>query len=360
MTPFFSISANGTPITDRLSGFGVRLSVIDGVGTTGDRIELEITDPNGLVDEPDQGMILDVSGGYLERPLRRFGAFKVDQVSVNGYPQTISVFGQSVDARSVQKERRTRAYPQQTYPTYGDIFAKVADEIGLSLKIDPELAARANTFEAQTEESGLAFARRIGESLDAGVTAKDGNLVIVRQGEGTTASGRNLPVIDVSPGHNLIGYSVSLSGKPQYGRVKATWFDQRQVEHKMVVATAGGEGPEFVLRAPYQNEEDAARAADAKVKELSRAQGSASFELVGDPNLPAESFLQVTGVKRSANGLWRSVEVTHTFSSSAPYTNTVRCESPTGGPRASSTSGSSANSEDSLLVGSGLLGDGAD
>ena len=310
----------------------MRLSITDGVGETSDRIELELTDQDGLVQEPPEGTKLQVSGGY-DGSLRNFGTFVVDQVTVSGYPQSIQIAAQSMDAKSAQKERRTKAFAQKEFPTHQDIFAKVSGDIGLTLKMDPVIGAKKNVFEGQTEESGLAFLTRIGKSLDASVTVKEGNLVVVRKGEGQSVSGIALPVLLVAPGINLISYNVTIAGKPKYGSVKATWFDRGKVEHKFVVKPSAVDGPEFVLREPYQSEDDAERAAEAKVKELSRAEGSATFEVAGDPMIRAEAFVHVQGVKRSADGLWRVTEVTHEFSSSGPYTTSLRCEPPTGGPK---------------------------
>ncbi|MBO6755766.1 MAG: late control protein D [Roseibium sp.] len=332
MRPYFDISAGGQSITGPLSQFSLALTIVDSSGKNADNLQLDVSDPNGVFAVPSTGQTLGAIAGYVDQ-VRNFGDFIVDQVSFAGYPQTITVSAQSADAMSAQKQKRTESYTREEYPTYGSIFQKLAGRNGLSLAISPSLASKTVVYEAQSEEDDIAFATRIAKKIDGGVTVKSGRLVVIQNGAGLSASGLSLPSIVVAPGLNLLadggGYQVTLVDKPKHGTVKATWFDRQKARNTVVIKETGSSGPEFVIRQPFQSEEDATKAAEAKVKELSRAGGSATFSIAGDPYAQAEAFVQVAGVRPGVDGPWRAKTVSHYWSGSKAYTTTLECEIPT-------------------------------
>jgi hypothetical protein len=328
MRPFFKVTAGGVDITSKLVGRGISLTITDGVGRESDTIALEIDDVDGGVAAPRTGVILTVEGGYEDGPQRNFGDFKVDQVAYSGWPQKISISAQAVDAKSDQKQKRVLDYQVEDFPTYGDIFEAAAGRMGLSLKISAEIKSKANPYEMQSEENDLSFSTRLGDKLDASVSVKSGNLVVVKRGKGTTVSGQPLPTIIVQYARNVLSYNVTRKDKPKHSEVTATWFDRDSVERKEVTVSGGEEGPTFLLRDPYANEDEAKENAEAKSKELQRGEASASFEIDGDPNARAEAYVEAIGLRDQVDGLWRATTVTHNFSSSSPYTTSIECELP--------------------------------
>jgi len=327
-TPFFKISAGGKDITSKLSGIGISLTITDGVGIESDTISLVIDDQDGVVKAPKTGVILEIEGGYLEGPKRNFGKYKVDQVAYSGYPQMISISAQSVDAKSDQKQRRVDDYPKEDFPTYGDVFEKLAGRMGLKLSITDELKSKKLSFEFQSEENDLSFTTRLGQKLDASVTVKSGNLIIAKRGTGKSVSGYELPVIDITGGVNVLNYTVTTKDKPKHAEVEASWFDRESAERKTLSVEVGSEGPKFLMRAPFQDEAEARLAAEAQAKTLQRGEASASFSIDGSPHARAEAYVYATNIRSIVDGKWRAVSVTHNFSSSAPYTTGVECELP--------------------------------
>ncbi len=325
--PFFKISVNGQDITSRISGRGISLTITDEVGLNADNLQLEIDDPGAKVSPPKKGVKINAIGGYVGRE-RNFGTFIVDQVSYRGYPDIISISAQSLDAMSAAKQSRPKAYSSEKYPTAGKIFEDVAGRIGVSPAISPDIAAKPNAYVAQTEEGEIEFLTRLGAMFDAAVTIKSGRLVVVPKGQGKSASGEKLPQIIVEPGLNLISYTATGFDRPKFGSVEATWFDRGKVERTVVTVATATEGPAFLIREPFQSEADANEAAAAKMKELSRAEASASFEIDGDPFSRAEALVKVGKVRTDVDGMWRAKSVTHKFSSGGPYTTSLQCEFP--------------------------------
>lgn len=327
-TPYFSISAGGVDITGNLAGLGLSMTITDGEGTEADTLQIEIDDPNGSVIAPETGAVLSPVGGYLDSGVRDFGLFTVDNVTYEGWPQKISISAKSVAAMSAAKQAEPKNFTKDEYPTYGDIFGYVAGTIGVGLQMAGELMGIANPTEGQTEEDGLEFLSRLGEKINASVSVKSNNLTVTVKGSGQSASGGGLQQIQVSPGLNIISYSVTWKDEPKHSEVESTYYDRAKNERKTVTESTGMDGPKFLMRHPYQEEGEAQRAAQSKAKELTRAQGEATFVIEGDPFAQVEAFVMVSGCRSKVDGLWRAKQVTHQFSASGPYTTSLQCDVP--------------------------------
>ncbi len=328
MRPYFQISVGGQDLTGKLAGRGISLTVTDGVGLSSDSVQIEIDDQDGVVSAPRTGVKITVSGGYVDGAYRTFGEYIVDQVQFSGYPQKISISAQAADAKSAQKSRRPKDYRKEKFPTYGDIYKDLAGRMGLQLAIDGSIAGTSNPYEGQGEEDDMAFGSRMGGKLDAHVSIKSGRLIVVPRGAGTTASGGAMPQIVVARGVNVLSYNATLKDKPKHTKVKATWFDRKKVERKEVEEKAGSEGPDYLIRKPYNSEAEAKAGAKARAGELKRGEASATFTINGDPNARAEAYVSAQGLRSNVDGLWRATTVTHNFSATGAYTTSIQCELP--------------------------------
>lgn len=330
-TPVFYIEANGSDVTDRFRAGGlVTMTITETDGEKADSAEIVVDDPEGSVATPQRGSKLNLKGGYLDGVIRDYGEFEVDQVMLEGYPQTIVISLQAVSAKSSAKERRPKDYRREEYPTYGDIFEDVAGRVGLSLHISGEIASVPNEYEAQSEETEQGFLTRLGAKLDAAVMIKNGRLVVVPKGEGESAGGSPMPKITIRPGDggNLITYSVTWMDRPEHDRVVATWYDRRGNTRREVEESTGMEGPAFLIREAFQSEDEAKQAAEAKAKQLKRGRATASFTIDGDPMATAGAFVEAEDIRDDVDGTWSSKTVTHEYSSSEAFSNIIECELP--------------------------------
>jgi len=325
--PFFQILQGSSDVTALVGQRNISLSLTDGVGLDADSVTYEIDDKDGIIAPPRTGVTITVIGGYVGRT-RNFGQFIVDQVTLSGYPQKISVSAQSAGAKTAIKQKRPKSYDKEDYPTYQDIYAEVAGRSGLQLAIASEIGSIKVEYEAQTEENDLEFATRIGMNLDAHVSVKSNRLIVVKRGAGKSASGASLGGTIIRSGVNLIAYSVNVKDTPKHTKVKATYFDRQKAKREEVEATSGSEGPEFLIREPFGTKDEAERAAEAKAKDLKRIEGQANFTIEGDPFLMAESIVTAAGIRPLVDGPWRTTTVTHNWSGSDAYVNEVACEKP--------------------------------
>ncbi|NTD85505.1 phage late control D family protein [Agrobacterium tumefaciens] len=327
----FTISADGVDVTSNFAGANMTMTITDAAGWKSDTLQVVLDDLDGMTIAPRTGAVLNPIGGY-EGNMRDFGLYAVDSIVYDGWPQKITIDAKSVAAKSAAKQREPKAYPEKDFPTYGDIFLDIAKRIGVQLKISVEIKSKKNTYEAQADENSLEFTTRLGEKLNASVSIKAGNLVVVKKGAGLSVSGGSLGIITISKGFNLLSYSVTEKDEPKHKEVEATWYDRKTNKREIVTVQTGMDGPKFLMRTPFQDEQEAKAAAEAHAQELLRMRGDASFEIDGDPFAMAEAWAVVSGCRTRVDGMWWAKTVTHQFSADAPYRNSIQCAAtPEGG-----------------------------
>lgn len=341
----FSISADGKDVTGNIAPILVSMTITDSEGLQADTLSIVIDDVDGSVEPPRTGAILRAIGGY-EGQLRDFGEFSVDNVSYQGWPQTITVSAQSVAMLGLAKQRLVKSFDQKDFETYGDVFKEAAKAAALPLVIASPIANLTNIYEAMTEETPIEFLTRIGEKLNASVTVKSGRLVVMEKGSGVGAGGSTLARIPVTRPGNIISYSVSEKDEPAYKSVTTTYYDREKNERGEVTeeiplttlstpgseglggSIAGAPGAGMLAREAFLNKDDATKAAKSKAKAIARSTRDASFTIDGYPFAQAEAFAEVTGVRSRVNGLWKVKTATHNFSGSGAYTTELSCEAP--------------------------------
>jgi phage protein D len=338
-TPVFFIKANGVDITAKLANLGISMTVTDNEGINADSLEIGIDDKDGLVDTPKAGAVLQAIGGYKGR-LRDFGRFSVDSVNLTGWPQRIVISAKSVAAKSLAKQRQTLAFKPANFPTYGAILEHIAGMVGIAPAIHSTIAQIENIYEAMADETGTQFILRLCDKLGATISIKDQRLVAVPKGGGQSASGKSLGSITVTRPGNLLSYSATWDDNQAYSSVAASYYDRGKNEKKTEVCTvenprgdpqAWNGLPVWNIREPYENQAAAKRAAKAKAADIQRAQGSATFEINGDPFALAEATAIVSGARKDVNGNWRVKSASHSFSATSPYTTTLSCDVPESG-----------------------------
>lgn len=328
--PVFYIKANGKDVTSNLLGVLTSMTVTDNEGLTADTLELEIDDVDGLAEVPETGAILQAIGGY-EGNLRDYGLFSIDNVSLSGWPQRISVSAQAVTAKSLARHREPKSYPKKDFPTYGDIFKAIAGTIGAPLSISSMIAAIENTFEAQADEDGLELMARLEGKLNASITIKQQRLIVVEKGAGLSATGNPMERTKISRPGNLISYNVMLKDSPRHKEVEASYYERGANKREIATEATGMDGPKYLLRWPYQNKDEAQRAARSKATDLVMAQAEVTFDIEGDPHVSGGAFAEVSGVRNQVDGLWKIKSATHAYTSTGHFNVTVQCETPANG-----------------------------
>jgi uncharacterized protein len=237
------------------------------------------------------------------------GAYEVDEVEHSGPPDKIRIKGRAAQFQGKIKEQRQDSYHATTL---GDVLSKIAGRNELTPAVAADLAAIPVTHLDQTNESDANLLTRLGREHDAIATIKDGRLVFVRAGSGTSASGADLPTATIARTASVDhAYTVQDREGSDTG-VKAMWHDTDKGETKTTLS--GDEtGPVKTLREVYPTEHQAQAAATAAASQIKRDQRALSLSLaVGRPDLIAGQPLRVTGFRPEIDAVaWTIEELTH-------------------------------------------------
>jgi len=307
--PTFRIVANGDDITAAIRERFVSLTITDEAGMQSDALTLTLADTPPHIKLPPTGAELRVWLGY-EPSVRFMGLFVVDGITLSGPPgvMKITASGAPFEKSNTYTELQTRRTRSWTPRTVGDLVRTVAAEHGLNPAVAEGVADLALPHLDQVDESDINLLTRI--AADLGLVAKvgGGSLVLVKRGEGKTASGKDLPMITLTP-RDVSRWSVSISGRVNYRRVVATW---RDVGAAQDMEESVGEGePSFRIRHAFPTQESAKQAVRAKLESFQRGKRTLSLTLPGRPDLCAEGRLELAGFRSGLAETWGVSKAEH-------------------------------------------------
>lgn len=321
MQPIFKVIADTQDITHRIKQRLLSITTTDEAGMKSDTCTIELDDRDDLIELPKHGAKLEIHLGYQETGLVRIGLYTVDEVSLSGWPATLSIHGKAADMRESLKSQKSRSFDNITL---GDLLKTIAKEHGLTGKISPNLAAIHYVHLDQTEESDLHLLTRLAKQQTAVAKVTNDILLIAVAGQSKSVSGQQLPTIVINKGH-LSGYRCSIADRGKYAAVTATWHNKKTGQ-KVQVSTSD-QKPAFLIRHTYDDEQKAIEAAKAKLNNLNHGSTTINLSLsIGDPNLFAETPGQLQGFKQAINSIhWTVKRVEHSFSEGG-FTTQVECE----------------------------------
>jgi phage protein D len=284
MRPDFQITAHDRDITTILRERLLALHLSDEAGQQSDTVEISLDDPGARIERPRLGAVLAVSLGYQETGLAFMGRYTVDEVTLEGPPMSMRVRGKAADMRESLKAPKTRSWHNVTLAS---LIQHIAAEHGYEPRVDSYVGAIRIQHLDQTEESDLNLLTRIARQYDAIAKPAAQYLIFVPRGKGTSATGKPLPVIKLSPSE-ITSWSMTLAARDHYRSVLACWDDRRSAKRQTVMVGQGE--PTFMLRHAYPDAVQAQDAAQAKLAELARGTTKLNLTLPGNPQLAAEGI----------------------------------------------------------------------
>ncbi|WP_441253575.1 phage late control D family protein [Bradyrhizobium sp. 613_E4_N2_2] len=286
------------------------------------------TDPLRPIKKPPTGAELEVFIGY-DGTTRRMGMFVVDEIELEGWPQTMTIRARASTYEGTPKGKtdfqtqKTHSWPAGT--TIGAMVSKMAKDHGMESAVSPSLASVQLPHIDQTAESDISFLVRLARKYDAIAKPAGGKLLFVKRGDSKSASGADMPAVTVVPS-DLKGFSYSERTRESPGTVVAFWHDKGKAKHHEVIVGKGD--PVKRLRFGFKNEDMAKSAAEAELSRRARGEISLELTLPGDENLSAEATV-VLGDEFRAElaGEWLATRVVHRLTKKS-WTTTVECERP--------------------------------
>lgn len=326
MTPTFKILADSLDITARIQARLIDLKITDEAGIKSDVLTLSMDDRDGLVELPRHGAQLMVFLGYKETGLSRIGSYFVDETSVSGFPQALSISAKAANLTGEDsgdiKSQQTRHFDNITF---GALVETIAGEHSLTGKISAALAAVNFIHIDQTQESNLHLLTRLALQNNAVAKVTNDVLLVAKAGESKSMSGAVLSPIIINK-TQVSNYRASLQDRGSYKAVTATWHDKATAKNYTI--STSPERPALILRHTYDTEVKAIEAAKAKLEALKQGVNTVEISLaIGNANLFAESPLILTGFRTGVSGVnWTVTRVEHNFSNSG-FTTALTGES---------------------------------
>ena len=307
MRPVFRIVIDGRQdVTDRIRDRLLSLRVADEAGRLSDSAELRLDDRDGVLALPRRGAGMEISLGYEDRREAVAGTYVVDEVELSGPPQTLAVRAKAADMRSSLKAQKTRSWDDVSL---GELVSSIAADHGLEARVGSALRTVRISHLDQTEESDLHLLTRLARDHDAVAKPAGGVLLFVPRGEAASATGRQMPVVDVRP-EDCRRWSVTIADREAYRSVRAHWHEPESGERR--TETAGDGAPAWTLRRTWASASEAREAARAKLSALKRGTVRLSLALSpGNPVVAAEAELRLRGFRDGADGSWTCSRVVH-------------------------------------------------
>lgn len=358
IAPDFSLTLQGNDITHNIRARLLSLTLTDNRGFEADQLDIELDDSDGLMVMPQRNAVLSLALGWQGAQLTHKGRFTVDEVEHRGAPDTLTIRARSADFRGSLNTRREASYHDTTL---GDIVQQIAARNTLSAKLAAGLDAIKISHIDQTQETDAAFATRLASLNGAVAAVKNGCLLFIRPGNGTTVNGKPLPVMTITR-RDGDRHNFSLADRDAYTGVTASWLNTRQpkpqkvklqrkpkTQHQRALqhpkakpAThkaakpaeaqkgeylVGADDNVFTLPTVYATQAAAMRAAQAKWEKLQRGVAEFSLSLaMGRADLVPETPVQVSGFKQVIDAQpWIVSKVVHNLSNSG-FTTAVELE----------------------------------
>jgi len=357
--PQWIIEANGNDISKKLEERLISLSYTDAAGLASDKLEIHISD--GKHDEriamPQTGAELMLHLGY-DNVTQYMGKFVVDEVELEGYPETIIVrarsatFDASKGGESQLQTQKNRRWNESTITT---MVKTIAKEHGLEPVVSKSIQNLIVHGVYQVDESDLHFLLRICRRFDGAVKVAAGKLIVAKKAEGKTMSGKDFK-LSVVPS-DVTSYHVVLAKREESGTVRVYWHNidtakrhHIKVKHKKSsdkssdkkteikpifyapvasstnhAVTVGTGEPETSIKTQFTDQATAIAAAKAELSRRARQKAKLTLTMPGHPELAAEVMMTTTDFRDGVNGDWIITSVVHNLGSGG-YTCTVEAE----------------------------------
>lgn len=302
----FKIIANQNDITAKIRDRLMRLTLNDSAGIENDSAEIELDNRDEAIAPPPTGAELDIYIGYVGELVFK-GTYTVDELSEPLDVDTFTIRAQAAKMKGSFKAPRDDSYDNITL---GDLVQQVGERHGYEVSVESSLIGILFPHIDQRAESDSNLLTRLARENGAMFKVAANKLLLVPKQKGKTASGKDLPIIEITDRAHSTG-SITIQDREDYQRVVAYWFDEAKQEKQS--ESAGSGKPEFVIKKTHTDQAAAQAAASAKLAELQRGNAKLNMTRPLDPLIVAEGFLQVRNHKRSANGRWLVENASHTI-----------------------------------------------
>ena len=330
--PFFTLSYEGTDITQTINQFTLSLDITDKKEGESDDVSLTLLNSDRRwLDAwfPGTGDRVTVTLGYRNGEQLGPLLFELDRVEFQGAPDTVRLQGLATPVTASLRQKKTRAFEATTLD---QIAAQIATDNGLTLVGSvPEFPLERVT---QRNETDLNFLKNL--AADYGLifkVADTTNLVFYREFELEAAEPtKTLTLADV------YSYRVAKGTVGTHSSVKAQYLNPETGEYDSVELDADGaevatptdgetdiaSGDVLNIRERFESRAQAESKATEALRRANRGQYTLDLDMEGDPTMAAGTNIQMTGLGK-LSGKYQVESVRHTLAKNQGYRSKVYC-----------------------------------
>jgi phage protein D len=331
--PQFQVLYNSKDISKDISKSLISVSYSDAEEGETDEIQIELEDTDGLWRDawyPQKKDSIELSIGY-DGVLMYCGKFVIDEVSLRGAPDTVTIRGLAAAINSPLRSKNSTAHEKQTLK---QIAEKIAAKNGLT--VSGEIGNIQIARVTQNRETDLAFLARVAKDYGYLFSVRDKNLIFTS----IYNLEKGQPVLDIDR-TDLISYSVTDKSVKTF---KAATVKYREPKtNKVVSATVkagdpleGGDGvvggatsttadDEMLITDKAENEQQARLKAQAALHRANTTGQDGNFDLYGEPLFVAGNNFLLTGMG-ALSGRWHISKSTHTISRGGGYVTSLEAK----------------------------------
>lgn len=321
--PRFVITYNGKDITSDLSKNVLAVTYTDKTENESDEISITLEDTDGNWRGPwypQKGDKIQLEFGYADTALINGGTFEVDEVEMQGPPDTVEIRGIATGIKKAVRTKNSKAYETRT-------LKQIADEIAgkHGMTVTGEIDAVTFTRVTQNREHDLEFLRRISDEYGHAFAIRDSQLVFTRLYD----IEKREPVFSIDR-TDLLSYSMRDKTSNTFKKAVVKYHDPADKELKQFEQTenvnADGDAitdttaeDTLEVRTKAETPQQAELKAKAAMYRANSTQQEGTLAVIGNPILVAGNNIELTGMG-TLSGKFHIVESSHSFDGSGGYT----------------------------------------
>ncbi len=308
---------SGQSISENIREFFSSATITDNAKEQSDAFTLSLSDPHGKLNEPEswKKITIVVNGISL-------GEFEINEISGDIHGLTYDISGTAITTQNGLKAQRSRSFSNKSI---GEILSTVASEHGYKPVVDSSIGGTVIEQVNQMAESDLNLLTRLASNHGAIFKATSDMLVIAPEGSKTNVRGDNLPTMQISEPNRTSG-TFAKKMRDKTGTVKAAWLDESTNSNKY--ESAGSGTPLVELPKVYSSQQEAAKMASSKLKELNSMECELSLLMPLSVGYAAGCHAVISNHGSAVNGEWLIESFEHVISADGYDSTTVKMKKP--------------------------------
>ena len=314
----FVVFYAGKNITEDLRNYVLDIRYTDKIGDESDELEIQLEDSSRLWQgawTPSKGDKIQCSIGYFGQPLMNCGTFDVDEITLRGAPDVVTIKALAAGINSPLRTKRSFAHEDKTM---AQIAQAVAQANGLTVQgTIPNITFKRIT---QSRETDLAFLNRLASDYGCAFSVRDNQLIFTDFFE----LDRTEPVLEFSR-KDVSSYDLRDTAVKTYQKAIVAYREPNTDEvvkydaKRDIAYYAPAGNDELEVREKVENQQQAERMGNSKLRKANMEGVTGRLSLEGNTIALAGNTIQMKDDWQRFAGKWQISSSSHVLSRSDGY-----------------------------------------